>query len=123
MQSYCWSSMKNNPSRVILHADTNDLSSTREAEEIAQDIVTLANDLKNESNEVVLSGTIPRRDEWNMKGKSFNNYVRKLCLTLNIGFIYHNNINIKRDLDERGLHLDGDVVDIFFNNLLETVTC
>ena len=124
MHSYSWPTMKRNPSRVILHAGTNDLQSDNTALEIANEIINLSKKLKSINNDVIISGIIPRRDKWNEKAKDVNMKVRNDCLNLNIGFIDHNNINIERDLNKGGGgHLNREGTDIFFANLLEIVTC
>ena len=85
--------------------------------------MTIACNLKSESNEVILSGIIPRRDEWNEKAMMVNNVVRNYCLNKDIGFIDYNNINVQGHLNKGGLHLNREGSKVFFNNLLETVTC
>ena len=58
--------------------------------------------------------------EWEGEGCK---YEGKKWLFKFIDFIDHNNINIERDLDKGGLHLNRGGTDTFFTNLLETVTC
>ena len=75
MHSYSWPSMKKNPSRIVLHCGTNDFQSSNSADDIAKQLMTIACNLKSESNEVIVSGIIPRRDEWNEKAMMVNNVV------------------------------------------------
>ena len=122
MHSYSWPSMKKNPSRIVLHCGTNDLQSSDSADDIAKQLMTIACNLKSESNEVIVSGIIPRCDEWNEKAMMVDNVVRNYCLNKDIGFIDHNNINVHGHLNKGGLHLKREGSKVFFNNLLETVT-
>ena len=85
--------------------------------------MTIACNLKSESNEVIVSGIIPRRDEWNEKAMMVNNVVRNYCLNKDIGFIDDNIINVQGHLNKGGLYLNRERSKVFFNNLLETVTC
>ena len=73
MRSYSWPSMTENPSRAVLHCGTD-----APAKYIAIQLLTLACNLKTESNEIIVSGIVPRRDQWNDKAKMVNG--KKLLL-------------------------------------------
>ena len=59
MHSYSWPSMKKNPLRVVLHCEMNDLQADASTKDIAIQLLTLACNLKTESNEIIVSGIIP----------------------------------------------------------------
>ena len=98
--------MKRNPSCVILHCGTNDLKSKCTTTEIARNLVTLATELKDGTNEIIISGIIARNDKWDDKGKLVNEQVKIMCSGYDIGYLNNNNISKKTDLDWRGLDLE-----------------
>ena len=51
--------------------------------------MNLAKSIKNESNEIMISGIIPRRDRLNTKGSKVNDFLQTLCTVNNIHFIKH----------------------------------
>ena len=54
---------------VTLHVRTNDLRQPKEAKVNAKEIIELAIETKNEKNEIMVSGNVPRRDNLNEKAK------------------------------------------------------
>ena len=75
-QDYVKPSKRHNPDLVILHSGSNDLRSNKSPEEISDDIVKLALDLKTDENEVVISGIVCRKDELNAKGLKVNDLLK-----------------------------------------------
>ena len=73
--------------------------------EIATGILNLAQDLKTDKNEVMLSGIVPRRDKLNDKGKLVNDDLKALCAENNFHFIDNSNINVNTHLNYSGLLL------------------
>ena len=106
MKSYVVPSKEFNNDLVILHCGTNDLRSNKSPLEIATEISILALDLKNENNNVMISGLVPRRDKFNDKGIEVNKYLLSLCAENDFNFIDNSNINIETHLNTSGLHLN-----------------
>ena len=106
MKSYVVPSKEFNNDLVILHCGTNDLRSNKSPLEIATEISILALDLKNENNNVMISGLVPRRDKFNDKGIEVNKYLPSLCAENDFNFIDNSNINIETHLNTSGLHLN-----------------
>ena len=52
-----------NPDAYLLHIGMNDLSSNKSPEQISLDILNLANSLKLDNNNVIVSRIVPRDDE------------------------------------------------------------
>ena len=91
---------------VILHTGTNSLRGESTPEEIADEVIDLATNLKTDHNEIVISEIIARRDQLNEKAVSVNNVLRMKTTELGIGYISHENINTDMHLNPKGLHLN-----------------
>ena len=77
MITYIKPPLKRNPDRFIAHVRTNDLRSNQELEIIARNIVEVACNSKIDTNEVLISGRILRRDNLNGKGRLVNIFLKK----------------------------------------------
>ena len=67
MKDYVKPSIKYNPDLSIMHVGTNNVQSEKKPEQIADEIVKLAQNMKTEENEVTVSGLIPRTDDLTIK--------------------------------------------------------
>ena len=105
-----------NPDVCLLHVGTNDLSSNKSPEQISMDILNLANSLKLDNNTVIVSSIVPRDDENKKKSDEVNIILKELCNANNVGMISHRNINPKRHLNRRRLHLNDPGVSLFVRN-------
>ena len=77
MHSYSKPTIERKPNLIILHICTNDVAQRRnEAEksavQIAHEIIELANEMRVNDTEVVISGLVPRCDEFETKRKRVN---------------------------------------------------
>ena len=81
MEDYMKPPLRNPPDHFILHVGTNDLSSDKSPHEIAESIINLACQLKNEKHDVSVSTIILRTDDkiLNEKGIEVNSYLKELC--------------------------------------------
>ena len=77
MITYIKPPLKRNPDRFIIHVRTNDLRSNQELETIARNIVEVACNSKIDTNKVLISGRILRRDNLNGKGRQVNIFLKK----------------------------------------------
>ena len=73
-----------NSEHIILHIVTNDLTTKKTASQISRSIIEL-DTLKNDTNTVSISATVPRSDEPDNKATEVNN---RLVLCVRKG-IYH----------------------------------
>ena len=73
-----------NSEHIILHIVTNDLTTKKTASQISRSIIEL-DTLKNDTNTVSISATVPRSDEPDDKATEVNN---RLVLCVRKG-IYH----------------------------------
>jgi len=109
--------MEFNPDLVILHVGTNSLRGSDTEGQIADDIVNLANQLKTDNNEIIVSSIIARRDEQKDKAKRVNDFLIMRCEQFKIPFIRHENIN-ETHLKPKGLHLSTKGSDLLSDNFI-----
>ena len=74
------------------------------------------------TNDVMISGIIPRRDHLNRKGIEVNNLLKTLCTNKNMFFI-DNALNIYNDLhlNGSGVHLNENGTIRLANNFLGAI--
>ena len=96
-----------NPDHIIIHFETNDLSSERTASQIARSIIELALPLKSQDNKILISLIVPRNDNLNNKASEVNIRLVHICTEQNIPYIDHtNSIQPGNHLNERKLHFN-----------------
>ena len=96
--------IRKKPESVILHVGTNDLKSNPEAQ-IADNIIELANSIRNQQINCVISLLTYRKGNiWN-SGKTVNKIVKRKSEELGIRIIENDNINSSH-LNNSGLHLN-----------------
>ena len=100
---------------------TNVLRHPKEAKEIAKEIIDLAINTKNEKNEIMISGIVPRRDNLNDKAKEVNIHLQNLCINYNFHFIDNGNVNKDTDLNMSGLHLNYKGTYVLGGNCVEAI--
>ena len=115
LNSYIIPVKKRSPELVIIHGGTNDLRSHQTAEQIGKSIVHLAEFARNETNEVVISGIIPRADNLNTKAEEVNKVTRKLCIENKILFM--DNSDFPKKMLHGHLHLNNFGVSYFISKL------
>ena len=96
--------LKHSPDLVILHIGTNELRSKKDALQIAEEIIDLADHVKTTNNDVILSSLVVRSDLLNTKGMAVNRILKLKCAQRQYGYCDNDNIEIK-DLNKSGLHL------------------
>lgn len=92
MRDYVKPSLKFNPDLIILHTGVNNIRSNKSPNVIAEDIVNLACDIKNNSNDVVISGLVGRSDNLNFKLQQVNDILISKCTERNLLYIDNSNI-------------------------------
>ena len=76
MQDYIKPTLKHNPDVILIHVGTNDLRSSKSAQDIANEIINLSTTIKSEENEVIISNIILRNDSLNNKGIQVNSILK-----------------------------------------------
>ena len=120
MEHYCKPSLKYEPDLIIIHAGTNDLRSTKSAETIADEMISLCTKLKTDSNDVIVSGIVCRKDRLSSKGLGVNNLLKNKCTHHHLGYIDNGNIGIHH-LNGSGLHLNSQGTVSLANNFLRAI--
>ena len=78
-----------NPEHIVFHMGTNDLNSSKTSTEIEEEIIDLANSVKEDNNNTSISGLIQqiilvildsRADNLNNKAEEVNESLKKMCV-------------------------------------------
>ena len=88
------------------------------AVEIGQKILELAVSCKSDSNNILISGIVPRRDKLNAKAAQVNSFLKNECGKRNICFINNSNINPRYHYNQNGIHLNRSGTNRLIENLL-----
>ena len=121
MKHYSKPPMTFNPDLVIIHTGTNSLRGECTPEKIAEEIIDLAINLKSDVNEIVVSGIIPRRDQFKEKAEMVNVLLYRKTTELDMGFISHENIKPDTHLNPKGLHLNHQGTILLSENIINCV--
>ena len=121
MKSYVLPTKEYDNDIVILHCGTNDLRGNKEPKDIANEIGELALSIKTVSNDIMISGIVPRRDSLHEKGKKVNEQLKVICREKNMHFIDNTNISPYRDLNSSGLHLNFEGTYVLGGNLVDAI--
>ena len=79
MKSYIQPTILNDPECIVLLCGTNDLSKNISAVEIGQKILELPVSCKSDSNNIMISGIVPRRHKLNAKATQVNSFLKNEC--------------------------------------------
>ena len=122
MKSHAIPTKSFNNDLIILHCGTNDLRSSKSARDIAKEIHDLASDLKTETNDVIVSGIVPRNDKeyLDTKGRDVNMFLKSLCVETNFYFIDNSNVKFKH-LNSGKLHLNVEGNYILGTNFVKAI--
>ena len=106
---------------VKIHTGTNDLSSDCTPTEIATNIMDLAVDVKKNLNrlcDLIISLNISRGDQLQQKALNVNKELKELCISKNIRFIEHGNINPRNHLNRFKLQFSFYGNTLFLNEFV-----
>ena len=98
MKSYVIPTVEQKPDNIILHTRTNDLKTIDTPEEITMAILNLAMTCKTDTNNVFISGIVPRSEKLNEKASKVNSILRHECNVRNICFIDNKHISPRNEL-------------------------
>ena len=126
MHSYAKPTIERKPNLIILHIGTNDLAQRRNEEEksavqIAHELIELANEMRMNDTEVVISGLVPRGDDFETKRKRVNLILADLCSENYYAFIEHTNIDASKQLNQSLIHLNRTGANLFESNLIRAL--
>ena len=125
MIHYVKPTLNKQPSQLIIHVVTNDLSS-KSPTEIAKSIAVLGDAIKTEDPKIDLNSSevITRNDEKALTDKVnlVNKHLDKLCTQRTWGLISHENIK-NTHLNGSGLHLNRQGSAILARNIKIQLSC
>ena len=126
MHSYAILTIEKKPDLIVLHVGTNDLRSKRGDDEksevqIADEIIKLANEIKENNIEVIISSLVARGDGFEENRKKVNFVLADLCSVNGYAFIEHENIDPKKNLNRSRLHLNKVGDSLLEGNLLRAI--
>ena len=89
--------------------------------QIAQEIIELANGIKENDIEVIISGLVARGDDYEEKRRKVNFVLADLCSENDYAFIEHENIDPRKHLNRSRLHLNKLGDSLLEGNLLRAL--
>ena len=96
----------------IIHVGTNDLPLNKTSNEIAEEIVNLAESVKKPSSSIVISDFVTREDGYKTKADEVNKILEEIFDKKSIPLIRNNNINSNRNLNWSRQHLNDTGVSV-----------
>ena len=122
MKDYVKHSIReNNPDHVIIHVDTNELDSERQADVIAKSFIDVAKGIRTNTCTASISGVVRRNDNFNNKALDVNDELAKMCREAKLDFITHKNVNPRADLNKSRLHLNRNGSDKIGKNFVNFI--
>ena len=126
MRSYTIPSIEEKPNLIFLHVGTNELPTRRGQEgksevQIAQEIIELANEIKESNIEVIISGLVALGDDYEEKRRKVNFVLADFCSENDYAFIEHENIDPRKHLNRSHLHLNKVGDSLLEGNLLRAL--
>ena len=126
MHSYAKPTIDRKPNLILLHIGTNDLAQRRNEDEkstdqIAQEIIELASEMRVNNTEVVIPGIVPRGDDLETKRKRVNLILAGLCSENDYAFIKHTNIDASKHVSQSQIYLNWAGANLFESNLIRTL--
>jgi len=118
MMYYIQPSKNEEANIYLLHFGTNNLRTDASSKEIADNIVNIALELKNESNEVCVSEICRRGDKHDRKAVEVNEELEKICGKNDLILCKNDNIKSCSHLNRSKLHLNTDGSRLLQNNFL-----
>ena len=107
-----------NPNHITSHVGTNELKSSKTANQISRSVIDFALSLKSGKSAVTISLTVLQKDSLNNKAQEVNSRNINMCGERDITIIDHTDtIDIKRHLNESKVHLNKSRVIEFAKNV------
>ena len=122
MQDSVRPTIRENPNSIILHVDTNDLTTDIPTEKVTESIINLASSLKSDSCMVAISSITVRNDRYRKKVAQVNRHLKTLCIERNFELISHENIITEKHLNGSKLHLNKRGTTILSNTFTEAIS-
>lgn len=111
--------IRRDPSLIIVHGGANSLREQKSPQQLAREVIDLAETCRTERCDVAVSSICIRSDNLNTKGMEVNTYLKELCILKNIWYIDNSNITREDLFDE--VHLSNDGTIKLADNFLATI--
>ena len=123
MTDYVRPTMKRSPDLIVLHAGTNNLRNEEPANVIAEKLMKLALNMKENENDVMVSSLIARSDDNDLQLKlmQVNEVLEAECQRYNLCFIDNGNISPTQHLNGGGLHLNYKGTVLLASNFIDHI--
>ena len=112
LMTYMKPPLKRNPDRFIIHVGTKDLRSDQDH------TVEVANNIKTDTNKVLISSIVPQCDNLNGKGRQVNFFLKKFCIENDFVYVNHDNIKPGHHCNYGGTYLNTLGSDILADNYI-----
>ena len=98
MKHYMKRTQEKSSAPIIFHIGTNDLTTKKDFNEIANEIVQFTISTKIDKNKVAISSLVLRKDKLNVKAKEVNTSLKEKCEENNLDLISRFNISSMQEL-------------------------
>ena len=120
MYDHARPSIRRKPDLIILHCGTNNLRETKPANEIADDVIKLATEIKSDENNVIVSGLTMRADNLQEKSQKVNDILK--IKSAQLGFYFIDNSNLKQHhFNPKGIHLHFNGSETLARNFITAI--
>ena len=121
MEDYVQPTLREMPIHIIHHVGTNNVSSKRDPDQIAENIVNLV--IKHKRNcDVSISGITARNDQYERKAIDVNRRLKEKRREKNLQFLNHGNIIPARHLNASRLYLNKRGTQVLSNEFTEAIS-
>ena len=100
VMTYIKPSLKGNPDRSVIHVGRKDLRSN------PRYIVEVANNSKTDTNQILISSVVLRRDNLNGKGLQVTKFLKKFCMENDFDYVNHDTFKPGKHCNYGGIHLN-----------------
>ena len=115
---YARPSLRRKPDLIILHCGTNNLRETKPANEIADDVIKLATEIKSDENNVMVNGLTT--DNLQEKSQKVNDILKIKSAQLGIYFIDNSNFK-QHHFNPKGIYLNFNGSEALARNFISSI--
>ena len=109
---------ENQPDKILLHVEMNDLSPAKNANQIASEVMKLVDIRKRLNINIIVTGIVSHGDGLNVNGKAVSKYLKKMWKSNNVWFFEHTNIIPGTHLNRGKLHLNQKGTTLLVGNFI-----
>ena len=121
IEDYVKPTLREMPTHIILHVETNDVPTKKAPEQIVENIANLVIKLKRNCD-VSISGITARSDQYQKKTADVNRVLTVKCREKKLQFLDHGNTITARHLNTSRLHLNTRGTQMLSNVFAEAIS-